>query len=85
VYPSTDLLLSFLYFIFYFAETVRLLATVIDNADTQHNEAIILCLYDFKSKPTLSTDCVTVVKHSIMSVQQRMQFLEWSAEENICT
>jgi hypothetical protein len=71
VYPSTILLLSFLYFIFRFAQTVRLLATVINNADTQHNEAIILCLFKVKSKPTLSTDCekkFTVVKHSILSV-----------------
>jgi len=44
----------FLFLIFfYFADTVRLLATIIENEDTQHKVTLILGLCNVKNKPTL--------------------------------
>ena len=47
------LFLLLLLLLFYFADTIRLLATIIDNADTQHKPVFSLCLYNVKNKPKL--------------------------------
>jgi hypothetical protein len=60
VYPSAVLVLfSFCFLFFLFFRYSSVIGNVIDNADTNHDEALMSYLYNVKNKPILSTDFQT--------------------------